>query len=344
MAGLRYRPGCIGDVRHAIPLLQPERESLGEFVWSRLPALIPKLLEREVVKAYVIDEISTGRLRWFGLSAFVAPAALSTALQMSATPFRQLLFGSALGGAAPFLGQEQIAAGNSASDLILAVLLCQPDVSEYTESEGGLLFRIAYESFCFAHSGFGLADFWQEVSDRKRAEILAGLGLELHRKVVTEDGTENLLLRYTPERAAANPAYAMSFVFNRLPPRFGFSSRQQQLLESALLDVSDKDFAARHRLTDDAVKKRWRAIYDRVCLVEPSLAEAEGSGSNQRRLLLGYLRRHLEELRPYHVGCPQPDSPTIGGRSLEWSPQDHLRRPGHAIEAKASVHPSNVER
>ncbi len=277
-----------------------------------MPDLISKLIERQVVKAYVIDETSTGRLRWFGLSAFVNPGALSTALQMPTTPFRQFLFNSVLHGGSLFLSQKQIAAANTAGDLILAVLLCQPDVGEYTEAQGGLLFRIGYESFCFAHSGFGLTGFWQEVSDQKRAEVLANLGLELHRKVVAEDGTQNLLLKYTSERAAANPAYAMSFIFNRLPPRFGFSIGQQQLLESALLDTSDKDFATRYHLTDDAVKKRWRAIYDRVNLAEPSLVEAEGAGSNQRRLLLGYLRRHLEELRPYqrsrgpHCPAPQP--------------------------------------
>ncbi len=292
----------MADVRPAVPLIKAECQSLGEAVRSHLPDLIPKLIERQVVKAYVIDETSTGRLRWFGLSAFVTPDAVSTALQMPATPFRQFLFNSVLDGGSPFLTQKQIAAANAAGDLILVVLLCQPDVGEYTEAQGGLLFRIAYESFCFAHSGFALTDFWQEVSDRKRAEVLANLGLELHRTVAVENGTQNLLLKYTRQRAAANPAYAMSFIFNRLPPRFGFSVGQQQLLESALLDTSDRDFATRHRLTEDAVKKRWRGIYDRVNLAEPSLAEAEGAGSNQRRLLLGYLRRHMEELRPYQRG------------------------------------------
>jgi hypothetical protein len=311
MFGLRYRPGCVADVRSAIPLLLPERESLGDLVWSRLPGLIHELLKRELVKSYVIDESPTGRLRWFGLSAFVAPESLSAALQESKAPFRQYLFRSLLDGKMPFLSQKEIAAANVTGDLALTVLLCQPDVGEYTEAEGGVLFRMAYESFCFAHAGYGLGSFWQEVSDQKRGEILAGLGLVPQRRVISEEGAENLLMSFTAERAATNPGFAMSFVFNRLVPRFGFSRPQQQLLESALLDLSDRDFAASHGLTDDAVKKRWRAIYDRVFSVEPCLAGSAGSGSQQRRVLVSYLRRHLEELRPYQkIQRPQARAAT----------------------------------
>lgn len=299
MFDLRYRPGCYEDLPHAVPLLQAECESLGTDIWRELPGLIPKLMEAEVVKTYVIDEGQGERLRWFGLSAFVDPAGLEQALQRPAIPFRRSLLESALDGGSPFLTQEQIGVANAEGNLSLAVLFCQPDLREYTEVEGGLLFRIAYESFCFAHEGFGLAEFWQEVSDPKRAEILAGLGLELHQKVDDSGIAENVLLKYTAERAAANPACAMSFVFNRVLPRFGFSTAQQKLLEAALLGRSDRDFAVRHDLTDDAVKKRWRAIYSRVALLEPTLVDEGSAGSSQRRLLLGYLRRHLEELRPY---------------------------------------------
>ena len=300
MSGLRYRPGCVADVPNALQLLQAERVPLGPRLWSGLPELLPELLKREMVKAYVIEEGDAGRLRWFGLSAFLTPEVLRLGLLEMETPFRRFLLQAALDNAQPFLSQRQIASSNAASDLNLTVLLCQPDVGEYTQEQGGLLFRMAYDSFCFAHAGFGLASFWQEVADHKRAEVLEGLGLVLHRRMVTEKGPDHFLLNYTRERAQANPGQAMSFVFNGLAPRFGFSTAQQQLLESALLDVSDRDFAIAHRVTDDAVKKRWRAVYDRVSAVEPSMATAEQGGANQRRVLLGYLRQHLEELRPYH--------------------------------------------
>jgi hypothetical protein len=252
-----------------------------------------------MARSYVIEDHDTGCLRWFGLSAFAAPDVVRTALELPSTPFRDLLFQIALDGGLPFLSRKQIAESNAAGNLFLTVLLCRPDVGEFTQHQGSLLFRMAYDSFCFAHAGFRLLEFWQEVGDPQRARMLEELGLVRHRQMTMEDGTEQFLLKYTSERALANPAYSMSLVFNCPPPLFGFSRPQQELLESALLDLPDRDFAVSQCLSDDAVKKRWRTIYDRVALVCPQLVGTDISGPNQRRLLLGYLRQHLEELRPY---------------------------------------------
>jgi hypothetical protein len=55
----------------------------------------------------------------------------------------------------------------------------------------------------------------------------------------------------------------------------------------------------------DAVKKSWRAIYERVDTVAPRLlgarvvtGEVPHRHAERRRHLLDYLRTHLEELRP----------------------------------------------
>ena len=318
MSGIRYRPGGVADVRNAIPLLAPERNCFSGRVWEQLPELIADLLAHGLAKSYVIEEAATGRLRWFGLSAFPAADAMRAALDRPLLPFRDVLLQAALDGRLPFLCRKQIAAANAAGDLLLTVLLCRPDVGEFNQHQGSLLFRMAYDSFCFAHAGFGLSEFWQEVGDPHRARMLEDLGLVRHRQLKMENGAEVFLLKYTAERALANPAYAMSLVFNCPPPRFGFSVPQQELLESALLDLPDRDFARSHGLSDDGVKKRWRAIYDRVALVDPPLLESGVSGPNQRRLLLGYLRQHLEELRPYRRARRKIDSvASLGGTNAE---------------------------
>ena len=314
MSSIRYRPGGVADVQNAIPLLAPERNCFSGRVWNQLPDLIVDLLARGLAKSYVIEESVTGRLRWFGLSAFPSAEATHAALDLPSLPFRDVLLRRALDGRAPFLSRKQIAAANAAGDLLLTVLLCRPDVGEFTQQQGALLFRMAYDSFCFAHTGFELSEFWQEVGDPHRARMLEDLGLVRHRQLEIENGAQLFLLRYTTERALANPAYAMSLVFNCPPPRFGFSLPQQELLESALLDLPDREFTASHRLSDDAVKKRWRAIYDRVALVDPPLVETGVPGANQRRMLLGYLRQHLEELRPYQCARRKVDSvAALGG-------------------------------
>lgn len=141
-----------------------------------LPDLTAELLRAQVVKCYVIQENRTARLRWFGLSGFVDQKYLSYALGSSGVPFRRALLEAALDGGTPFLNRRQVASANAADSMILTVVVCQPDIGEYTDEQGGLLFRMAYESFCFAHAGYGLAEFWQEVADPKRCKILEGSG------------------------------------------------------------------------------------------------------------------------------------------------------------------------
>lgn len=103
------------------------------------------------------------------------------------------------------------------------------------------------------------------------------------------------------QRNASCSGHAMSFIFDQSAPAVLVFRFQQLLLESALLDICDRDFALSQGVSDDAVKKRWRAIYDRVSAVEPQLTAPSLGSTNQRRQLISYLRRHLEELRPYET-------------------------------------------
>jgi hypothetical protein len=82
-------------------------------------------------------------------------------------------------------------------------------------------------------------------------------------------------------------------------PRFGFTAAEQQLLELALLDHSDRDAAVALHLSTEAIKKRWRSIYKKVSQIEAALLPPELNGSGQRRALLQSLRNNLQELRPY---------------------------------------------
>jgi hypothetical protein len=60
-------------------------------------------------------------------------------------------------------------------------------------------------------------------------------------------------------------------------------------------------------ISHSTVKKRWRAIYERVADIDYNLLgaplandrDATRRGAEHRRHLLHYLRQHSEELRPY---------------------------------------------
>jgi len=74
--------------------------------------------------------------------------------------------------------------------------------------------------------------------------------------------------------------------------------QQQQFLELALLDLSDREIQEWLGLSDETLKKRWHSTYARVRQSDPDLLPEGLPGADQRRVLLGYLRQHPEELRP----------------------------------------------
>ena len=75
-----------------------------------------------------------------------------------------------------------------------------------------------------------------------------------------------------------------------------------KLLE-AMLDCADDEVAESLSVSASTVQKRWRAVYERIRMVEPDFFPSEGvstphtRGAAKRRHLLGYLRSHPEELR-----------------------------------------------
>ena len=243
MSGLCYRPGRPGDLARAGCFLEAERNCFGRRVWENLPGFIADLLSRGAARSYIVEDRRISRIGWFGLSAFAHPDAVRRALDNRSVPFRESLCRAALEGGKVFLGPEEIAQANRGRTLVLTILLCRPYTNVLSPTESAVLFRLAYDSFCFVHAGFGLSAVWQEVGDPERARVLENMGLVRHREAAGSGGPEQVLLTYTPERAVAHPSFAMSLIFNSLPPRFGFSPAQQSLLEATLLDISDREFA-----------------------------------------------------------------------------------------------------
>jgi DNA-binding CsgD family transcriptional regulator len=107
--------------------------------------------------------------------------------------------------------------------------------------------------------------------------------------------------------ALAHPGTNVAGLFIYTAPRFHFSRSQRALLQHALMGETCERVAASLSLSPWTVKKRWRAIYERVMdvdneLLPPPIAygvHVSSRGEERRRHLLNYLRQHLEELRPY---------------------------------------------
>jgi hypothetical protein len=100
-------------------------------------------------------------------------------------------------------------------------------------------------------------------------------------------------------------------MFDYSPPKLGLNRSEQRLLSCALPGATDEHLAATLGISLPTVKKLWVSIYRQVevCLPElipdppQSVIPASGRGREKRCLLLGYLREHPEELRPFFASC-----------------------------------------
>jgi hypothetical protein len=95
-------------------------------------------------------------------------------------------------------------------------------------------------------------------------------------------------------------------LFLYTPPRLGLSPSEQRLLCSAFSGGTNEELSDMLGISVFAVKKSWRAIYERVAERLPELvpnrSEIDGQtpsrGKQKKQRLLAYLREHPEELRP----------------------------------------------
>jgi hypothetical protein len=155
------------------------------------------------------------------------------------------------------------------------------------------------EAWTYYHRGFALREVWTERATPFMIEAVSRIGLRVYRERTLPNGVPSKLFVFTREEALkATPSWpSLAMISPR--PRFGFTHAEQQLLELALLDHSDREAAATLNLSTEAIKKRWRSIYKKVSQIEAALLPPELSGSGQRRALLQNLRNNLQELRPY---------------------------------------------
>jgi DNA-binding CsgD family transcriptional regulator len=93
-------------------------------------------------------------------------------------------------------------------------------------------------------------------------------------------------------------------MFRYQPPRIGFTESQQRLLMAALQGGSNQELADQLGVSAFAVKRTWRAIYDRASdripelVADPAPDSRPGRGKEKKGHLLAYVNEHPEELRP----------------------------------------------
>jgi hypothetical protein len=277
-----------------MPLLGPDRPLLSPAVWAALPELLEDLLRRERILLCVLEDSDTGCLRFLGGSGFLDRQFLEAALgDPRESVLNRALAAERKSGLA-FLNVRQVGDANRRTDLRLLNFFGVP-----FKLDPNLEIGIATEAWNFFHKGFQFAEIWAETADPVQAGLLKQIGMRLHREHTSRTGDPVSLFHVSREDALRTPAAWPASAMLSSRPRFGFTRRQQKLLELALLDHSDREMAERLELSEDALKKRWRSIYLKVSELEPRLLQPDDSGAVQRRALLHRLRHNLEELRPF---------------------------------------------
>ena len=281
-----------------------------------VPRLWAEWLRQGVMTAHIIEELvplGGTRIVGLGLCVCVRESFVAETLSTTGRPFlRAEIIRRTLAGERLVLNQEEMRAANRDGGITL--LFLNDAVSHRDLSDDQCLLVDAHWGEALHElRGCHIKSMWLEVYGTKRRHWSEGCGMRLVRDwsdywkksgtPAPRDESHPYLLALTREQALANPGTHASFLFMHIPPHFGFSARQQEMLAKALYGATDDELAETLSVSSSGIKKRWISIYDQVSAAMPGWLErdpenASARGTEKRRHLLNYLRHRPEELHP----------------------------------------------
>jgi DNA-binding CsgD family transcriptional regulator len=134
------------------------------------------------------------------------------------------------------------------------------------------------EAFCLGHRGYRVKEFLTDPIGKETLQWMLDAGARLRRHysnyfrknhlVEPESSQRPSLIGLTKKEAFAHPGSSIAGLFIYTPPRFRFNRSQRVLLQHALMGGTCERLATSLSVSPWTVKKRWRAIYDRVADVD----------------------------------------------------------------------------
>ncbi len=217
----------------------------------------------------------------------------------------------------PVLSRNQVARANTSDGL--NVLMCFEGWAQdgFSPEQFLAVREKQSEAFHLALRGYRIKEFLADPIGADRSQWMLAAGARLRRdysKYFRKNGLPEpdhsqrpWLVGLTKEEAFGYPGTTIAGLFIYTGPRFHFNRSQRVLLQHAMMGETCEKLAASLSLSPWTVKRRWHAIYERVTdidseLLPPPIANslyATSRGAERRRILLNYLRQHLEELRPF---------------------------------------------
>ena len=314
------RRGFAEDVTACYTLHRSLGVPYGPSSWRVLPNMWRAMLLEGMMKLSVVEDRARpigSRIVSFNAIVFATDEFCSEARSTLPPYLGVELARKYLSRRLPALTRKQVARANARRGL--NVLLCFEGWAQGELSrEQFLALREKHsEALRLAISGYQLKEFLADQIGEKNLQWMLDAGSRLRRDYSNcfrkrnipkpESSQRPWLVGLTKHEAFANPGSNIAGLFIYTPPRFHFNRSQQVLLQHAMMGETSEQLAASLSLSTWTVKKRWRAIYERVADVDKELlpeslaysVHASSRGAERRRHLLNYLRQHPEELRPY---------------------------------------------
>ena len=295
------------DVNSAIDLI-PEWMPIDAEMRQKIPLVWTRLLGTPGFNADVIEDLNGkpgDRLLGLGM-AIVLNSTWLERLRVSPPENTAIeLYRELISGTYSLPTDRELAVANAKGQVSFFVLHYSQKLRDPSDPDTLNMYAIGMSLFHTSHVGYRLSELYQEALDEEGKHLM-NMGF----KCFTKHENPSCSKLYGLNSKVAFdmfPGNIISHVFLFTPPKMGFSHSERKLLRLATNDFSDDQIADELGLTLHTVKKLWRSIHSRSSECMPDLFQhmtdlpSGTRGPDRRRILLKYLRQHLEELRPFRL-------------------------------------------
>jgi hypothetical protein len=248
------------------------------------------------------DSLGRPQLYAFGASVFVDDAFACQELEMPRPGLNGRVAKSIRARNNIVFSRSKIAAANGGSGLNVVVLAGRwnPAVVDEKEIEEARLHLVS--SFASLHAGYRFKRIMIELTNKQDHRFASEVPfMRTHHQF---DACRALAVVERKDIQANQGSVLAPNFFGPLPKLF-LGALEQELLLSAIDGAIDEEIGRRLGLTTRSVKRRWMVVFEQVSRSLPELfpetvnSELETRGRQKRHLVLAYVRKHPEELRPF---------------------------------------------
>lgn len=265
-----------------------------------------------------VTKDATATLQAFGVTLFVSDALYDEVLADAGPSLADAVYDRLRAGASGgLLDQRAIAQANAGEGLSLISPLYVQRHWDFQHPDTQRLLPLTAAAWHLNIAGFNVRRMLSEYHGERAAQFICASGAQRVRTFEPAAGRSPLShapiwFEHHRERMPAPGVFDTRAQWIQRPPapQMQLTPAQQSVAFLALQGDTDQRIAVRLQVSTDAVKKAWRAIIAEACQSIPSLqvepqervvdsGEAAVRGTERRRIVIEFLRQHLEELRPW---------------------------------------------